>query len=118
MKVKNDYKNMLNFTEQLSHGHFDTEIEDDLGIFNSMRDRLNNLKTGFEAAVKEETKSQNMKTELITNVSHDLKTPLTCIKNYVILLKKNIQIDSLILFKIFLMFLKQQAVILTYILLI
>lgn len=93
MKVKNDYKNMLNFTEQLSHGHFDTEIEDDLGIFNSMRDRLNNLKTGFEAAVKEETKSQNMKTELITNVSHDLKTPLTCIKNYVILLK-NTQSDE------------------------
>ena len=93
MKVKNDYKNMLNFTEQLSHGHFDTEIEDDLGIFNSMRDRLNNLKTGFEAAMKEETKSQNMKTELITNVSHDLKTPLTCIKNYVILLK-NTQADE------------------------
>lgn len=93
MKVKNDYKNMLNFTEQLSHGHFDTEIEDDLGIFNSMRDRLNNLKTGFEAAVKEEIKSQNMKTELITNVSHDLKTPLTCIKNYVILLK-NTQADE------------------------
>lgn len=93
MKVKNDYKNMLNFTEQLSHGHFDTEIENDLGIFNSMRDRLNNLKTGFEAAVKEETKSQNMKTELITNVSHDLKTPLTCIKNYVILLK-NTQTDE------------------------
>lgn len=93
MKVRNDYKNMLDFTEQLSHGHFDTEIEDDLGIFNSMRDRLNNLKVGFEAAVKEETKSQNMKTELITNVSHDLKTPLTCIKNYVILLK-NTQADE------------------------
>lgn len=93
MKVRNDYKNMLDFTEQLSHGHFDTEIEDDLGIFNSMRDRLNNLKIGFEAAVKEETKSQNMKTELITNVSHDLKTPLTCIKNYVILLE-NTQADE------------------------
>lgn len=93
MKVRNDYKNMLDFTEQLSHGHFDTEIEDDLGIFNSMRDCLNNLKIGFEAAVKEETKSQNMKTELITNVSHDLKTPLTCIKNYVILLK-NTQADE------------------------
>lgn len=93
MKVRNDYKNMLDFTEQLSHGYFDTEIEDDLGIFNSMRDRLNNLKIGFEAAVKEETKSQNMKTELITNVSHDLKTPLTCIKNYVILLK-NTQADE------------------------
>lgn len=93
MKVRNDYKNMLDFTEQLSQGHFDTEIEDDLGIFNSMLDRLNNLKIGFEAAVKEETKSQNMKTELITNVSHDLKTPLTCIKNYVILLK-NTQADE------------------------
>lgn len=93
MKVRNDYKNMLDFTEQLSHGHFDTEIEDDLGIFNSMCDRLNNLKIGFEAAVKEETKSQNMKTEIITNVSHDLKTPLTCIKNYVILLK-NTQADE------------------------
>lgn len=93
MKIKSDYKNMLDFTEQLSHGHFDTEIEDDLGIFNSMRDRLNSLKTGFESAVKEETKSQNMKTELITNVSHDLKTPLTCIKNYVILLK-NTQSDE------------------------
>lgn len=93
MKVRNDYKNMLDFTEQLSHGHFYTEIEDDLGIFNSMRVRLNNLKIGFEAAVKEETKSQNMKTELITNVSHDLKTPLTCIKNYVILLK-NTQADE------------------------
>lgn len=93
IKVRDDYKNMLDFTEQLSHGHFDTEIEDDLGIFNSMRDRLNNLKVGFEAAVKEETKSQNMKTELITNVSHDLKTPLTCIKNYVILLK-NTQADE------------------------
>ena len=93
MKVRNDYKNMLDFTEQLSHGHFDTEIEDDLGIFNSMRDHLNNLKVGFEVAVKEETKSQNMKTELITNVSHDLKTPLTCIKNYVILLK-NTQADE------------------------
>ena len=34
-----------------------------------------------------------MKTELITNVSHDLKTPLTCIKNYVILLK-NTQADE------------------------
>lgn len=84
--------------------------------------------------MKEETKSQNMKTELITNVSHDLKTPLTCIKNYVILLKntqadeatrteylnqlENIQIDSLILFKISLMSLKPLVVILTFILLI
>ena len=42
----------------------------------------------FEKAVLEEAKSQNMKTELITNVSHDLKTPLTAIITYVDLLKK------------------------------
>ena len=43
---------------------------------------LDAVKRGIDKAVKEEAKSQNMKTELITNVSHDLKTPLTMIKAY------------------------------------
>ena len=46
------------------------------------------MQQGFEKAVVEEAKSQSMKTELITNVSHDLKTPLTAIITYVDLLKK------------------------------
>jgi len=45
------------------------------------------LKIGFQKAVNEEVKSQKMKSELITNVSHDLKTPLTSIITYVDLLK-------------------------------
>ena len=48
---------------------------------------LNDIAGGFSNAIEENLKSERMKTELITNVSHDLKTPLTSIINYVDLLK-------------------------------
>ncbi len=54
---------------------------------------LNNIGAGMSRAVEERLKSERFKTELITNVSHDLKTPLTSIMNYVDLLKKE-TIDS------------------------
>lgn len=49
---------------------------------------IENLQTGIRHAVSEAVKGERLKTELITNVSHDLKTPLTSIINYVDLLKK------------------------------
>lgn len=49
---------------------------------------INNIKEGLKKSVENEIKSENMKTELITNVSHDLKTPLTSIINYIDLLKR------------------------------
>lgn len=49
---------------------------------------LNSLGRGMDAAVARQLKSERMKTELITNVSHDLKTPLTSLISYVDLLKK------------------------------
>ena len=56
-------------------------------------DELNNLGHAISAAVEDRMKSEHFKAELITNVSHDLKTPLTSIINYVDLLKKE-QIDN------------------------
>ena len=49
---------------------------------------INDISIGFENAIEEGIKSERLKTELITNVSHDIKTPLTSIINYVDLLKK------------------------------
>ena len=87
LKVQDDYDKLLTATKELSKGNFDVEIDGDLGIFNALNDEFKNIRIGFETAVKEETKSQNMKNELVSNVSHDLKTPLTSIINYVNILK-------------------------------
>lgn len=88
-KVQKDYQVLLKEAHQLVDGRFDEEITQDVGIFNALGEEFKNVRTGFEKAVCEEMKSQNMKTELISNVSHDLKTPLTGIKNYAELLGQN-----------------------------
>ncbi|MDE6920399.1 MAG: sensor histidine kinase, partial [Lachnospiraceae bacterium] len=62
-------------------------FEEHFGIFESYKEELCQIQGGFRTAVEEEVKSQRMKTELITNVSHDLKTPLTAIITYTDLLK-------------------------------
>ena len=56
--------------------------------FKSFCESLNNISVGMQSAVNEKMKSERMRTELITNVSHDIKTPLTSIINYVDLIKK------------------------------
>ncbi|WP_286149361.1 sensor histidine kinase [Thomasclavelia cocleata] len=88
-EFKNDYDILLNAVKRLSNGDFDVEINQDIGMFNSLGTEFTNIKNGFEKAVNEEVKSQKMKTELISNVSHDLKTPLTSIITYVDLLKND-----------------------------
>lgn len=56
---------------------------------------INNIRDGLRKSIESEIKSENMKTELITNVSHDLKTPLTSIINYIDLLKReNIESET------------------------
>lgn len=59
-----------------------------VGDFRRFGDTLNSIGEGLGHAVDERMKSERMKTELITNVSHDIKTPLTSIINYVDLIKK------------------------------
>ncbi|MCK9268720.1 MAG: HAMP domain-containing histidine kinase [Alkaliphilus sp.] len=72
---------------QVAGGNFDIRVDEDMGILTPMAKNLNNIKQGFSVAVDKEIKSERMKSELISNVSHDLKTPLTSIITYVDLLK-------------------------------
>lgn len=86
-EIKNDYLVLSNAVKRISNGDFEVEINQDIGLFNSLGKEFTDIKNGFEKAVSEEVKSQSMKTELISNVSHDLKTPLTSIITYIDLLK-------------------------------
>ena len=61
--------------------------------FQNVATSINNISEGIETAVQERMKSERLKAELITNVSHDIKTPLTSIINYADLLK-NEKIDN------------------------
>ena len=85
--VKKKYNRLLEATNEFANGNLDVKIEGDLGVFEPFKEEMAKIQKGFKKAVDEEVKSQHMKTELITNVSHDLKTPLTAIITYVNLLK-------------------------------
>lgn len=82
------YQVLLGAIGDMADGNLDVEVEEDLGIFAPFYHQLTRIRNGFKKAVQEEVKSQRMKTELVTNVSHDLKTPLTAIITYINLLKK------------------------------
>lgn len=73
------------YEEDNSNKLYEEDFENEFK--NSVR-YLNNISNGFENAIQDRMKSERMKIELITNVSHDIKTPLTSIINYVDLLKK------------------------------
>ena len=85
--LQEKYGLLLKSTNELAEGHLDTPIEGDMGLFNPIREELKKIQKGFKKAVEEEVKNERMKTELVTNVSHDLRTPLTAIITYTDLLK-------------------------------
>ena len=76
--------------EELVRGNLSYKVDTQkmLPSFAHHGENLNSISDGLSIAVQEQMKSERMKTELITNVSHDIKTPLTSIINYVDLLKK------------------------------
>lgn len=81
------YGILLKAVDEMARGNLNVTIEEDLGVFEPFKPQIFKIQNGFKKAVEEEVKSQRMKAELITNVSHDLKTPLTAIITYVNLLK-------------------------------
>lgn len=85
-----DVRALLQGGEQMANGDFSrtVQVSSLLPAVRQHADHLNAIQDGLQTAVEERTKSERLKTELITNVSHDIKTPLTSIVNYVDLLKK------------------------------
>ncbi|MFL8711038.1 histidine kinase dimerization/phospho-acceptor domain-containing protein [Clostridioides sp. GD02377] len=76
-------------TEKIKQGELDYKIKiAGNDNFTSLAENINNIGEGLDKAIEEQVKSERMKSDLITNVSHDLKTPLTSIINYVDLIKK------------------------------
>lgn len=79
-------------TSNIAKGKVDYKVEAKKlhGPFIQQGEDLNHISDGISVAVEEQLKSERMKTELITNVSHDIKTPLTSIINYTDLLDKEL----------------------------
>lgn len=93
VKMNIDSKVLVNAAQNLANGNLDERIPQEKldrlnGDFYQHGKNLNSIGEGMQKAIQNELKSERMKAELITNVSHDIKTPLTSIINYVDLLSK------------------------------
>ena len=88
-------KRLLHAGKEISEGNLDYHVDTARmrGPLKEHGEQLNQITEGMTKAVNERMKSEHFRTELITNVSHDIKTPLTSIINYVDLLEKE-EIDN------------------------
>lgn len=88
-KVVIDYRELSKGLKKIANGELETKVKLNysLPMMKEMAETINHVGEGLESAVAQKLKSEKLKTELITNVSHDLKTPLTSIISYIDLLK-------------------------------
>lgn len=90
MRVAIDLGIILDGIKKMQEGDMNLKLPTEklCSSVSELGEYINNISDGLSVAVEERTKSERFKAELITNVSHDIKTPLTSIINYVDLLKK------------------------------
>ena len=90
LKIVVQFRQIFDGGERIAKGDYSHPIHTEKMMYElrTHAENLNNVQTGVAAAVEEKMKSERFRTELITNVSHDIKTPLTSIINYVDLLEK------------------------------
>lgn len=87
-ELQKRYVSLLKAVDEIAKGNLNVTISEDLGVFEPFRAQVFKIQEGLKKAVDMEVKSQRMKAELVTNMSHDLKTPLTAIITYVNLLQE------------------------------
>lgn len=87
-ELQKRYRILLKAVDEIAEGNLNVTIQEDLGVFEPFREQVFKIQEGLQKAVDTEVRSQRMKVELVTNMSHDLKTPLTAIITYVNLLKE------------------------------
>lgn len=88
MKKVKSFNRIKEGVEQIKNGDLHHRIEvDGKGEFSQLAMNINSITDGLKKSVDSEIKSERLKTELITNVSHDIRTPLTSIITYVDLLR-------------------------------
>lgn len=89
MKNINEVARISRESTEIVKGNYKKNIEKNGGLYDGIVDNFNNIGSNLDLAIEDAVKSERLKTELITNVSHDLKTPLTSIINYSDLLSKD-----------------------------
>ncbi|MDK7355074.1 HAMP domain-containing sensor histidine kinase [Peptoniphilus harei] len=88
LKNINEVARISRESSEIVKGNYKKKMEKTGGLYDGLVDNFNNIGSNLDLAIEDAVKSERLKTELITNVSHDLKTPLTSILNYSDLLSK------------------------------
>ncbi|MFS0674278.1 histidine kinase dimerization/phospho-acceptor domain-containing protein [Ornithinibacillus sp. 179-J 7C1 HS] len=95
MKKIGDFNGIVKNTTELANGNLSHQLKVEGGsVLAKLANNINVLKQGVKESQTEQAKSERLKTELITNVSHDLRTPLTSIITYTELLKEQGNVDE------------------------
>lgn len=95
MKKIGDFNRIVKNTTELANGNLSHQLKVEGGsVLAKLANNINVLKQGVKESQTEQAKSERLKTELITNVSHDLRTPLTSIITYTELLKEQGNVDE------------------------